>query len=59
MVGFLPLLIEEVRTQGAREAIHRFAHVVYVLLPGLVFGYLIMGLVGRGRSWSRAIRSRR
>ena len=45
MVGFLPLLIEEVRTQGARKAVHRFAHVVYVLLPGLVFGYLLMGLV--------------
>jgi hypothetical protein len=45
MMGFLPLLIEEVRTQGARRAIHRFGHVVYVLLPGLVFGYLIMGLV--------------
>ena len=25
MVGFVPLLIEEVRTQGAREAAHRFA----------------------------------
>src|SRR6188472_1195192 len=45
MVGFLPLLIEEVRTQGTRKAVRRFAHVVYVLLPGLVFGYLIMGLV--------------
>ena len=45
MVGFLPLLIEEVRTQGARKAIHRFGHVVYVLLPGLLLGYLIMGLV--------------
>ena len=45
MVGFLPLLIEEVRTRGARNAVHRFGHVVYVLLPGLVFGYLIMGLV--------------
>ena len=45
MVGFLPLLIEEARTQGARKAVHRFGHVVYVLLPGLVFGYLLMGLV--------------
>lgn len=45
MVGFVPLLIEEYRTQGAREAAHRFGHVVYVLLPGLVFGYLLMGLV--------------
>src|SRR4051794_7832417 len=45
LAGFVPLLLEEYRTQGAREAAHRFAHVVYVLLPGLVFGYLIMGLV--------------
>ncbi len=45
VVGFVPLLMEEVRTQGGREAAHRFAHVIYVLLPGLVFGYLVMGLV--------------
>ena len=45
VVGFIPLLIEEYRTQGPREAAHRFGHVVYVLLPGLVFGYLLMGLV--------------
>src|SRR3954470_7447015 len=45
VVGFIPLLIEEYRTQGPREAVHRFGHVVYVLLPGLVFGYLLMGLV--------------
>src|SRR4029434_1913172 len=31
--------------QGPREAIRRFAHVVYVLLPGLVVRYLIMALV--------------
>jgi hypothetical protein len=45
VIGFLPLLIAEVRTQGAREAAHRFAHVVYVLIPGLAFGYLLMGLM--------------
>ncbi len=44
-IGFMPLLHEEFRTQGAREATHRFAHVVYVLLPGLAFGYLVMGLI--------------
>lgn len=44
-IGFLPLFIDEFRKQGAREAVHRFAHVVYVLLPGLVFGYLVMGLM--------------
>ena len=45
LAGFVPLLLEEVHTHSARDAAHRFAHVVYVLLPGLVFGYLIMGLV--------------
>src|SRR5689334_8581599 len=45
LVGFVPLFIEEVRLEGAREALHRFAHVVYVLLPGLLLGYLIMGLI--------------
>jgi hypothetical protein len=45
VAGFVPLLLDEVHTQGPREAAHRFAHVVYVLLPGLVCGYLIMGLI--------------
>src|ERR1700761_7399974 len=45
MIGFVPLLIEEFRTQGARETVRRFAHVGYVLLPGLILGYLIMGLI--------------
>ncbi|MDB5584669.1 MAG: hypothetical protein JWR80_9845, partial [Bradyrhizobium sp.] len=45
MIGFVPLLVEEIRTHGTREAAHRFAHVVYVLLPGMVFGYLVMGLI--------------
>jgi hypothetical protein len=44
-VGFLPLLLEEVRKQGVREATHRFVRVVYVLLPALIFGYLVMGLI--------------
>ena len=45
VIGFAPLLLEEVRTQGARESIRRFVHVGYVLLPGLIFGYLVMGLI--------------
>src|SRR5690348_13390079 len=45
MIGFIPLLLAEYHSQGAREAVRRFAHVVYVLLPGLVLGYLIMGLI--------------
>jgi hypothetical protein len=44
-VAFIPLVLEEVRTQGPREAAHRFAHIVYSLIPGLVFGYLVMGLI--------------
>src|SRR6478735_7630224 len=45
MIGFLPLFLEELRNEGVREAARRFAHVVYVLLPGLAFGYLVMGLI--------------
>ena len=44
-IAFVPLVVEEFRRHGAREAAHRFAHVVYVLIPGLLFGYLLMGLV--------------
>src|SRR5213082_376418 len=40
VIGFIPLFLEELRTEGMREAVRRFAHVVYVLLPGLVLGYL-------------------
>src|SRR5690242_19789436 len=45
LVGFVPLLLEEIRTGGARHAAHRFLHVLYVLLPGLLLGYLVMGLI--------------
>src|SRR6266702_4668873 len=45
LIGFMPLLLEERRTQGARQALRRFVHVLYVLMPGLVLGYLIMGLI--------------
>jgi hypothetical protein len=45
VIGFLPLLLEEIHTHSARDAAHRFAQVVYVLLPGLVLGYLVMGLI--------------
>jgi 4-amino-4-deoxy-L-arabinose transferase-like glycosyltransferase len=44
-IGFVPLFLDEFRTHGGREAARRFVHVVYVLLPGLVLGYLIMGLI--------------
>ena len=45
LLGFLPLFLEELRSEGLRESVRRFAHVVYVLLPGLAFGYLVMGLI--------------
>src|SRR5205823_1269562 len=43
--GFIPLWISDIRNQGPREALHRFAHVAYVLTPGLLLGYLVMGLI--------------
>jgi len=45
LVGFVPLFLEEIRTQGIRESVRRLVHVVYVLLPSLILGYLIMGLI--------------
>jgi hypothetical protein len=45
LIGFMPLVIADVRAVGAREATKRFAHVCHVLLPGLLLGYLIMGLI--------------
>jgi Dolichyl-phosphate-mannose-protein mannosyltransferase len=45
LAGFVPLWLHEVRTQGRREAVRRFVHVLFVLLPGLIVGYLVMGLI--------------
>ncbi|MEA2882190.1 MAG: hypothetical protein QOH32_1446 [Bradyrhizobium sp.] len=45
LVAFIPLLLEEIRGGGPRHAAHRFLHVLYALLPGLVLGYLVMGLI--------------
>jgi hypothetical protein len=45
LVGFIPLLVSEFRTEGSREAARRFGHLLYLLLPGLLLGYLIMGLI--------------
>ncbi len=44
-IGFLPLMIEEFRSHGARAAASRLVHVLYVLVPGAIFGYLVMGLI--------------
>jgi hypothetical protein len=45
LLGFIPVVVADVRSCGAREAARRFAHVCHVLLPGLLLGYVIMGLV--------------
>ena len=45
LVGFVPLLLEEVQKHALRASADRFLHVLYVLIPGLVFGYLVMGLI--------------
>ncbi len=45
VAGFLPIWISDIREQGLREAVHRLGHVLYVLLPAVVLGYLIMGLI--------------
>jgi hypothetical protein len=45
VVGIVPLILEEIHTHSAREATRRFVGVVYVLLPGLILGYLVMGLI--------------
>ena len=45
LVGFVPMLIEELRIHGTREAARRFVQMAYALLPGLMLGYLVMGLI--------------
>jgi hypothetical protein len=45
LVAFVPLWLEDMRTQGPRETVRRFVHVLFVLLPGLLLGYFIMGLI--------------
>src|SRR6201994_3748104 len=45
VVGFMPMLIDEIRTHGARESGRRFVKMAYALLPGLILGYLVMGLI--------------
>ena len=45
LVGFVPLVVAEIHNQGAREAARRLIQVAYALLPSLILGYLIMGLI--------------
>ncbi|MEH2509605.1 asparagine N-glycosylation enzyme membrane subunit Stt3 [Nitrobacteraceae bacterium AZCC 1564] len=44
VAGFLPIWISDIREQGLRETVHRLGRVLYVLLPAVLLGYLIMGL---------------
>jgi len=45
LIGFTPLFVEEWHNNGAGESMRRLLRVIYLLLPGLAFGYLIMGLI--------------
>ena len=46
VIGFVPLLMDEVRTPRARaRPSSDFVHWLHVLLPGLILGYLVMGLI--------------
>ena len=45
LAGFVPLLTEEIHRNGARGAARRLLRVLYALLPGLILGYLVMGLI--------------
>ncbi len=45
LIGFVPLLLREFDTQGTPQAVRRFTHVLYMLMPGLILGYLVMGLI--------------
>lgn len=43
--GLLPLIVADARASGLTEAARRFARMTYALIPGLVFGYLLMALM--------------
>jgi Dolichyl-phosphate-mannose-protein mannosyltransferase len=45
LVGFIPLMLQEIHIHGTRPAGQRFLHVLHVLMPGLILGYLVMGLI--------------
>jgi len=45
VAGFMPLFIAELRSHPLHEAVRRLAHVLHALLPGLILGYLVMGLI--------------
>jgi hypothetical protein len=45
LIAFVPIWLSDIRMHGWRETAHRIGHVLYVLLPGLLLGYLVMGLI--------------
>ncbi|TMJ64623.1 MAG: glycosyltransferase family 39 protein, partial [Alphaproteobacteria bacterium] len=45
LIGFVPLLLEEIHVYGRRQAARRLLHLLYLLMPGLILGYLVMGLI--------------
>jgi hypothetical protein len=45
VIGFIPIWHADIRARGWREAVHRLGHTGYVMLPGLLLGYLVMGLI--------------
>jgi hypothetical protein len=45
VVGFIPIWREDIRINGIGAAARHLRHVMYVLVPALLLGYLIMGLI--------------
>jgi len=45
LIGFIPIWRMEIATYGWRKSGSRFVHTCYVLLPGLLIGYIVMGLI--------------
>ncbi|RTL49719.1 MAG: hypothetical protein EKK40_15355 [Bradyrhizobiaceae bacterium] len=45
LLGFIPIWRADIRDNGWRTAGFHLARVGYLLLPGLVLGYLVMGLI--------------
>src|SRR5260370_356986 len=45
LAGFVPLSLQRIPPHRAPTTLPRFLPVVYLLLPGLLLGYLVMGLI--------------
>src|SRR5438270_487885 len=60
MIGFVPLFLEELRNEGVREAVRRFAHFVFVIPPmavlgGIAFAWTIERLRANHRAWQPVV----